>query len=654
MNFKKTKKWMLGLFIVLSLGLVACAVNELTDKQGKEANLAASGNLEPTRQSPPYEKPADADSYTIMVYLNGSDLESEDGSATDDLNEMLAAARIYPTDEINVVVQTGGTKRWYTKGIPPRKIGRYLVTESGLEEIEELPLANMGSSDTLTDFINFAMDKYPADRFGLVLWNHGGGAVSGFGVDELFDEDGMTLQELKIAFDQSYLKTYPLEFLGFDACLMANAEAAYLAQEYATYLVASQELEPGYGWDYKAWLTALGKDPSMDGATLGQAIVDSFIGFYIQNDMREEPTTLSVVDLSKMDAVVAALEDLISVSDLSEATFQSMAKPRSKAREFGLPTEYGGYTDMVDMVHLATQYQASYPVYAANLIAAVEKAVVYQMNGPYVDDAGGLSLYFPYHETQELAELLAIYQTCGFSPSYIDYVTEFASLLTGEAFSSLDVSAESPLQGGEEDFLITIPKEELSNIDEIYFTAWILEEGDFFTQIYEDSYVEIAEDGTILTEFDGVMTTIDGELACLYEIESGDGYIRYGVPAVLNGEDVNLILLFDDKHPDGIVQGAMPVYDETTGMAPKNWIPIESGDEIALVYYTEKFYEIDDLTEGSEDDYWWSEGPDFVVGGDGLLVESWEVDEGIYLYGFTIIDLQGNEYYTDFIEVEYQ
>ncbi len=80
--------------------------------------------------------------------------------------------------------------------------------------------------------------------------------------------------------------------------------------------------------------------------------------------MEDEATTLSVVDLSRVDGVVKALEDLITVSDLSEATFQSWAKPRSKTKEFGMPSEYGGYTDMVDMVDLAKQFQTSKPVEA--------------------------------------------------------------------------------------------------------------------------------------------------------------------------------------------------------------------------------------------------------------------------------------------------
>ena len=76
---------------------------------------------------------------------------------------------------------------------------------------------------------------------------------------------------------------------------------------------------------------------------------------------------------------------------------------------------------------------------------------------------------------------------------------------------------------------------------------------------------------------------------------------------------------------------------------------------LQLLYYAEKFYDVDDPSlddEPSDDDIVWYEGNQFTVDG-SLVVESWEVSGGIYLYGFTIIDLQGNGYYTDFIEVEF-
>lgn len=306
---------------------------------------------------------------------------------------------------------------------------------------------------------------------------------------------------------------------------------------------------------------------------------------------------------------------------------------------------------MVDIVHLAEQFMDICPDEAEALIAAIINAVVHNALGKFVDNAGGLSLYFPYSAKEEVDERIDVYRSCGFSPRYIDYVAEFAAILTGTPLADLDVSDITPEQD-ESYFDIVIPPEELANIETIYFTAWVQEEDGYYTQIYEDSYVEIDESGKILTEFDGIITTINGEWACLYEIDSGEDYIRYAVPAYLNGQEVNLIVLYDDFNPEGKVIGAMPVYDPETGMAPKQMIKIKDGDVIQLLYYAERFYDIDDDSEPSEDDAIWYEGNEFTVEGE-LLVENWEVLEGIYLYGFTIVDLQGNVYYTDFIEVEF-
>jgi len=623
--------------VCLMLSLAACTDNKTAESDAN--NSSSSENM----------KPGSKAFYTIMVYMNGSDLESEDGMATDDIIEMMSAE--FEEEDINVIIQTGGTTYWQNDIIPNDKLARYRVVYDDIKLLEELPPESVGESSTLTDFISFCMDRFPAERFGLILWNHGGGSVEGYAVDEIFDGDSLTLNELKEAFEGSYLKDNKLEFLGFDACLMANIETAYIAKDYAKYLIASEELEPGNGWDYYTWLTCLGSNPQMDGSEIGREIVDSFVNFYKENDMEDEATTLSVVDLTKVEAVVSALEDFIDAADISSLSYQKIAKPRSKTREFGMSTEYGGSTDMVDIVHLAEQFKSICPDEAAALIKAVEDAIVYKLEGDFVDNACGLSLYFPYSAKDEVGERIPVYQTTGFSSKYIDYVTQFAGALTSSAFIDLDVSEVAPVQSGD-NFDIFIPKGELDNIESIYFTAWVQEEDDIYIQIYQDSYVEIDEDGKILTEFDGIITTINDEWACLYEIESGDDYIRYGVPALLNGRDVVLIVLYDNRNPDGKVIGAMPVYDKATGMAPKQLIKIKAGDKITLLYYAERFYDIDDTSEATEDDSFWYEGEEFTVDGE-LVVENWEVEEGTYLYGFTIVDLQGNEYFTDFIEIKY-
>jgi hypothetical protein len=650
-SLKRRKEYMKKLLVMLLIACLALSFSACSDSEstGSEIVKASKVSKADNSTSPDFNGSADSALYTIMVYMNGSDLESQWGMATSDIIEILSAD--FSREDINVIIQTGGTLLWQNGFIPSDKLARYRVVDDDIELLEELPAKSVGESSTLTDFINFSMDEFPADKYGLLMWNHGGGSVAGYAVDELFDYDSLSLNEIKTAFEDSYLKDNKLEFLGFDACLMATAETAYIAKDFAKYLVASQELEPGYGWDYTTWLSSLGSNPKMGGPEVGQAIVDSFINFYKNNGMETEATTLSVIDLSKIDTVVEALEGFIEVADIETYSYQRIAKPRSKTREFGMPSEYGGSTDMIDIVHMAQQFKEAFPTEADTLIGAVESAVVYKSQGDFVDNAGGLSLYFPYTAKDEVNERIPVYQTTGFSPKYINYVSNFANALTGSTFAQLDVSEIAPVQTGD-NFDIIIPVDELENIDSMYFTAWVKEDDDFYTQIYEDSNVEIDENGKILTEFDGIITTINGEWACLYEIELGENYIRYGVPAFLNGNEVNLIVLYDETNPDGKVFGAMPVYDENTGMAPKQLIKIKDGDKIKLCYYAERFFDIDDTSEATEDDYFWHEGDEFTVE-DELLVENWEVEEGTYLYGFTIIDLQGNEYYTDFIEVSY-
>lgn len=593
--------------------------------------------------------------YTVMIYLNGSDLESEDGLASDDLLEMMTASESFDSESVQIIVQTGGTAVWQTEGIPSDATARYLIADGGMYELEQMPLQNIGEPDTLTDFIVYAMDNFPAERYALILWNHGGGAVSGYGVDELFDYDGLTLSELDSALFEAGLYSNKLELIGFDACLMATLETATVVSEYAHYLVASEELEPGYGWHYEDFLYELGENPGMDGAELGEHIATGFVDFYNDNDMADELTTLSVTDLSKIATVVSALEDFVSVADASliQGNYRAVARPRSRAFEFGMPTAYGGSTDMIDIVDMANQFSELCTAESNALIDAINDAVVFKAQGKYVQKANGLSLYFPFTAKDEIPYSIAAYQETGFSPAYINYVTRFSEMLTGESLTQMDVSTLAPLQsesGG--DVTITLTEDEIDNISEIYFSAWVHVDEDYYLQVYQDSYVEIDEYGVITTEFDGMLTTLGGELACLIEIGSGEDYVRYAASGLLNGQKVNFIVLFDEYVPNGKVLGAVPIYDSHTNMPSKQTIPIQNGDGVAFSYYMARFTDVDDDSQSDADNALWFDGDTFTVSGE-LTVETFEVTEGTYLYGFEIIDYQGNTYYTDFIEMTF-
>lgn len=111
----------------------------------------------------------------------------------------------------------------------------------------------------------------------MILWNHGAGPVFGFGVDENYN-DLLTLPEMQSALENSVGQSgQKLEWIGFDACLMSSLEVADVFSDYSNYLISSQETEPGWGWNY-SFLSSL-SEPDMDGARLGQKIIDAYMDF---------------------------------------------------------------------------------------------------------------------------------------------------------------------------------------------------------------------------------------------------------------------------------------------------------------------------------------------------------------------------------------
>ena len=174
------------------------------------------------------------DDYTVMIFLNGSDLESTydtetkalAGNATKDLNEMIAGYS--SNSSINVIVQTGGTKKWANDYVDPSLTQRFELVDGEFVEMESLPPQNVGYKKTLSDFITWGSRNYPADKYALILWNHGAGPVGGYGVDELSDFDSLGLEELRGALTTAKDKTgITFDLIGFDACLMASVEVAH-------------------------------------------------------------------------------------------------------------------------------------------------------------------------------------------------------------------------------------------------------------------------------------------------------------------------------------------------------------------------------------------------------------------------------------------
>lgn len=379
------------------------------------------------------------DTVTIMIYMCGTDLESRSGMATSDLQEMLSAKL---SDKINILVYTGGCAQWKNNVMSSSVNQIYKVESGGLKRLEnDMGNVPMTSPGTLTQFIKWCGKNYPANRNELILWDHGGGSVSGYGYDQKFSSSGsMSLKGINQALSDAGVT---FDFIGFDACLMATAETALMLDSYADYMIASEETEPGVGWYYTNWLTKLSQDTSMPTIEIGKAICDDFVDVCAQK-CNGQKTTLSVVDLAELSGTVPeALKEFANATAemIQNNDFSSVSSARSGAREFAVSSKI----DQVDLVSLADNLKTDE---GENLIKALLGAVKYNRTSANMTNAYGLSVYFPYQKTAYVDKAVAAYEAIGMDDEYGKCIQAFASMeVSGQAVSGGTASPYSVLTG---------------------------------------------------------------------------------------------------------------------------------------------------------------------------------------------------------------
>lgn len=301
--------------------------------------------------------------WTWMVYLAGDNDLSQFGDT--DLEEM---RRVGSSADVNVVVQFDNAGNLGTRRIKIERDGQK-------ERVEKMGETDSGDPNQLVDFTLWAAQEYPADRYALILWNHGGGWAPS-AIDEIAQEvhardysaresNERAASPLGRTFFRTSLKKIlnvptnderailsddgsghsvdtvelgkvlalvkkklgkRIDLLGMDACLMSNLEVAFQCKSYVRYIVASEETEPGDGWPYTDVLRVLVDRPSAATAEIAAHIVDSYIASYEQPG--STPTvTQTALDLSKIETLASPLDEL------ADALNAALPKARGKMYE---------------------------------------------------------------------------------------------------------------------------------------------------------------------------------------------------------------------------------------------------------------------------------------------------------------------------------
>jgi hypothetical protein len=331
--------------------------------------------------------------WTVLVYMTADN--NLEGDGMKDLQEM---SSVGSGNDLRFVVQVDRAVGEFTGSI--LNLGdftstkRVLVQNGSIQELQDLGEANMADPAVLADFISWGVRTYPGQRYFLDFWDHGGG-WRGFGWDDstvtgTSGAQNLTLAKLDTGIRDGLAAAGLAKFdiIGFDACLMATVEVANALKGYAGYLLASEEVEPGHGWDYAAFASG----GSLDAVALGRKVIDGFKAqATAQNTVAN--VTLSLIDNSKVAAVVTALGGIRTGYTGAATVTNQIATGRSNALVFGDnpdPTQSYNLVDLPDLLAKSGTVAGGDAV-----LAAVTAAVVYHVEGAAKTSAKGLSIFFP-------------------------------------------------------------------------------------------------------------------------------------------------------------------------------------------------------------------------------------------------------------------
>ncbi len=614
-----------------------------------------------------YEPKAAKGFCTILVYMVGSDLEGSYGAATEDLGEMEKALQEseIASEDVHVVVEAGGSQNWEYPAMKGKEYGRFCVTGEGAEEFEDMEARDMGEEDTLADFINYGIQSYPAEHYGLVFWNHGSGQISGFGCDSQFDDSSLSLNEIAGAMDHSAMDE-KFSFIGLDACLMGNIELAAVLEEKAEYLIASEELEPESGYDY-SWLCSLAdeiqRSPEDMGSKMGIAMLDSYEGYYKDCDYK---LTLSMMDLSAYkgfhDCFNKMMEKTEQMAD--NRLYQELGRQRKKVQGFG-NLAGGSHAEIVDLMDLMEQIaEITGDADGYKQLGKQHKLLVPEkITKGYGSEPSGTSIYLPAGCNEWFLQNMSVYKEIPFCSAYHQFLQKYQDYLTEE-----DHIDWHSLEKKQQEIMVQVKPEEMDRIAAAYLTV-------FHDAGREGMAYLLSTDSDVLLDRAGFPKAVPekqywgmkDEILCLIETLDTEEYTEYISPVWYRGEICLMYISFSKEDQDGRIRAIAPIgvkkkqYELQEGDTLYPLYPLEQwdGDGRAEVmpqgssgaavtgkgvaagvksgeiyqdsYYVGKQIRIDSLEEGDAD----------------LMLVDADVEN--CMFGFMIQDTKQNLYYTDFL-----
>ncbi len=275
---------------------------------------------------------------------------------------------------------------------------RVRIEKGALRELADLGELDSGAPDALADFVAWGLAQAPAERVMLVLSDHGN--LNQFGVDET-NGTRLDLAGIGDALGRGLASSGRAKFdlVGFDACLMGNWETASVLAPHADFLIASEEVVPGHGYDYRAF-GRLVEAPATTPVELGKHLIASF-GRAAQEQGTADFVTMSLLDLGRFGEIDRAVGQLASALGEGELTAKGplIGAQYHRSVRFSDTLDQSTSPHLVDLGNFAKNLSASDPGAYGQVAGRVESAlgafVVDRVAGRAYVDATGLAIHLP-------------------------------------------------------------------------------------------------------------------------------------------------------------------------------------------------------------------------------------------------------------------
>lgn len=525
---------------------------------------------------------------TMMVYMIGSNLETDSALAVDDLLEMLDTNN---GDDFNIIVQTGGTKDWHGEAFTKDpfqdgEVQRFRIKNKRLYTLENLGKKSMVDPQTLTDFIQYSKANYPAEEYILVMWDHGGSFPISFGVDEIFPGEMLDCMEIGQAIADSGVH---FDSLIFNACEMCSLELFMALRKNVDYVVAAESVVYGSGSfgthiDYKDWITY-----AIENKAATQYYCERILDGYI--DSLEENGIAGSMSVIRMDQIAdvykaytkymgEALKDITSKTKDANGNREGDIKYEEYVRVRENLASYQG-TDAIDLSSLAGDFENKYSTKLQN---AITNAVVRTKSE--IAGGCGITVYSPYQYAPYYGYGRMAFSGLGYDKDITNFYDTFVSKYL--YYSGYDASKLSwyvdPTKDG-----ATITEgnglnHEISYQDMGGYTAIVLSEEDwskiksvkvdFVMNRTNDEYY-LGDDYQHVVDSNGYIkvepptswmfvNNVNPTIRCIQNITAESGWAKeYVALCKVNGQLGYISIVRTSSEPDGVIRGYYERLDDS-------------------------------------------------------------------------------------------